>query len=92
MEANETGTADYLIGLTLAVISTVFIGTQPIIDISDLFYNFFSGSSFLFKKLGLLRLRKSSLVPASEGGCGYLRDWVWWLGFLTCKSTFFYHT
>ncbi|KAK4014709.1 magnesium transporter NIPA2 [Daphnia magna] len=44
---------------------------------------FFIGSSFIIKKLGLLRLRGSSSTPAADGGFGYLRDWVWWTGLIT---------
>ncbi|EFX70466.1 hypothetical protein DAPPUDRAFT_328302, partial [Daphnia pulex] len=44
---------------------------------------FFIGSSFIIKKLGLLRLRGSTSTPASDGGFGYLRDWVWWTGLIT---------
>jgi len=42
----------------------------------------FIGSSFIIKKLGLRRLSEKGL-RASNGGFGYLRDWVWWLGFIT---------
>nr|CAH0108541.1 unnamed protein product [Daphnia galeata] len=47
--------------------------------------DFFTGlsSSFIVKKLGLLRLRGSSSTPAADGGFGYLRDWVWWAGLVT---------
>ncbi len=45
----------------------------------------FKGSSFIIKKLGLLRLRDSSSTSAADGGFGYLRDWVWWTGLITSK-------
>jgi hypothetical protein len=44
-----------------------------------------AGSSFIIKKLGLLRLRGSTSTPAADGGFGYLRDWVWWTGLITSK-------
>lgn len=44
------------------------------------------GSSFIIKKLGLLRLRDSSSVSAADGGFGYLYDWVWWTGLITSKN------
>ncbi|EFX77400.1 hypothetical protein DAPPUDRAFT_54305, partial [Daphnia pulex] len=34
-------------------------------------------------KLGLLRLRGSTSIPAADGGFGYLQDWVWWTGLIT---------
>ncbi|ETN58309.1 spichthyin [Anopheles darlingi] len=43
----------------------------------------FIGSSFIIKKIGLLRLsRGGSSVRASAGGFGYLRDWIWWAGLI----------
>uniref|UniRef100_A0A8D8D516 Signal recognition particle 14 kDa protein n=1 Tax=Culex pipiens TaxID=7175 RepID=A0A8D8D516_CULPI len=59
---------DFYIGLSLAVSSSLFIG-----------------SSFIIKKVGLIRLSRVSSVRASAGGFGYLRDWVWWAG-LICND------
>lgn len=36
------------------------------------------GTSFIFKKKGLLRLS----VRAGVGGFGYFKEWYWWAGFL----------
>lgn len=66
---------DFYIGLTLAISSSFFIG-----------------SSFILKKKGLIKL--SSAYPdlnsqpkkglrAAQGGYGYLKEWLWWSGFLT---------
>ncbi|KAJ8985274.1 hypothetical protein NQ317_007061 [Molorchus minor] len=42
----------------------------------------FIGSSFIIKKLSLIRLNRKGCLRASAGGFGYLRDWMWWLGLL----------
>lgn len=39
----------------------------------------FIGASFIIKKIALARLAAIG-VRSSEGGYGYLKDWVWWLG------------
>ncbi|XP_062551495.1 magnesium transporter NIPA2 [Armigeres subalbatus] len=45
--------------------------------------SFFIGSSFIIKKIGLIRLsRGGSSVRASAGGFGYLKDWIWWAGLI----------
>ncbi|CAG5129599.1 unnamed protein product [Candidula unifasciata] len=54
---------DFVIGLVLALSSSVFIG-----------------SSFICKKLGLLRYAKKVSVRAGDGGYGYLKEWMWWTG------------
>ncbi|KAK6172232.1 hypothetical protein SNE40_015940 [Patella caerulea] len=60
---------DFLIGLMLAISSSVFIG-----------------SSFIFKKLGLLRLAKKQSARAGQGGYGYLKEWLWWAGMILMTS------
>ncbi|CAD6185626.1 unnamed protein product [Caenorhabditis auriculariae] len=58
---------DFYIGLGLAVSSSLFIG-----------------SSFIIKKKALLKLAGGDLSQrASEGGYGYLREWLWWMGVIT---------
>ncbi|XP_056638538.1 magnesium transporter NIPA2 [Diorhabda sublineata] len=42
----------------------------------------FIGSSFIIKKISLIRLSKRG-VRAGAGGFGYLIDWMWWLGLLS---------
>ena len=60
------GERRYLIGLALALCSTLFIG-----------------SSFIVKKIGLIRLSTlAGSLRASKGGFGYLKDWIWWAGFI----------
>lgn len=58
----------FVIGLALAISSSVFIG-----------------SSFIIKKIALKRLSVSGNVRASAGGHAYLKQWLWWLGFITSK-------
>ncbi|KAJ6222197.1 hypothetical protein RDWZM_000742 [Blomia tropicalis] len=41
----------------------------------------FIGVSFIFKKVGLIRLSNRGL-RAGRGGFGYLKDWVWWMGLI----------
>ncbi|XP_018564382.1 magnesium transporter NIPA2 isoform X2 [Anoplophora glabripennis] len=57
---------DFYVGLTLAISSSVFIG-----------------SSFIIKKIALIRLTRKGSLRAGAGGFGYLNDWMWWFGFLT---------
>jgi len=60
--------AEFYIGLGLAVSSSIFIG-----------------SSFIIKKKALIKLASGSEFGqrASEGGYGYLREWLWWMGVIT---------
>lgn len=39
----------------------------------------FIGASFIIKKVALARLAANG-IRSSDGGYGYLKDWVWWLG------------
>jgi drug/metabolite transporter (DMT)-like permease len=59
---------DFYIGLGLAVSSSLFIG-----------------SSFIIKKKALIKLANTTDVTkrASEGGYGYLKEWLWWMGVIT---------
>ncbi|PAV89087.1 hypothetical protein WR25_08942 [Diploscapter pachys] len=58
---------DFYIGLGLAVSSSLFIG-----------------SSFIIKKKALIKLANGDVSQrASEGGFGYLREWLWWAGVIT---------
>ncbi|EFO25121.2 hypothetical protein LOAG_03365 [Loa loa] len=58
---------DFYIGLGLAISSSLFIG-----------------SSFIIKKKALIKLAQVDCNQrASEGGFGYLREWLWWFGVLT---------
>ncbi|XP_054263935.1 magnesium transporter NIPA2-like [Macrosteles quadrilineatus] len=43
----------------------------------------FIGSSFIIKKLALIRLSRNGLLRAGAGGFGYLKEWVWWAGLIT---------
>ncbi|CAJ0580897.1 unnamed protein product, partial [Mesorhabditis spiculigera] len=67
-EHTEKVMVDFYIGLGLAVSSSLFIG-----------------SSFIIKKKALLKLAGGGdcTARASEGGFGYLREWMWWMGVIT---------
>ncbi|GLH01446.1 Magnesium transporter NIPA2 [Gryllus bimaculatus] len=43
----------------------------------------FIGSSFIIKKIALLRLNRGGSVRAGAGGFGYLKEWIWWAGLLS---------
>lgn len=62
---DDTKDHNYIIGVILAICSSLFIG-----------------SSYILKKISLLKLSKSNSLRAGAGGFGYLRDWIWWTGFL----------
>uniref|UniRef100_A0A667ZC69 NIPA like domain containing 4 n=1 Tax=Myripristis murdjan TaxID=586833 RepID=A0A667ZC69_9TELE len=44
---------------------------------------FLIGGSVILKKKALLRLANNGETRASDGGHGYLKDWLWWGGLLT---------
>lgn len=46
----------------------------------------FIGASFIIKKVSLNRLTHGGGLRAGQGGFGYLKDWMWWLGLLSSKS------
>ncbi|XP_006611778.1 magnesium transporter NIPA2 [Apis dorsata] len=43
----------------------------------------FIGASFIIKKKALIRLQRRGALRASSGGFGYLKEWMWWTGFLS---------
>lgn len=43
----------------------------------------FIGASFVIKKISLNRLSRTGNLRAGQGGFGYLKDWMWWLGLLS---------
>lgn len=45
----------------------------------------FIGSSFIVKKKALIRISRHGHVRAGSGGYAYLREWIWWAGFLSSK-------
>lgn len=73
---SDTIHSHFYIGVTLAILSSFFIG-----------------SSFILKKKTLIKLvqqkeadsvgEQSKGRRAADGGHGYLKDWLWWAGFLT---------
>ncbi|KAG8508772.1 Magnesium transporter NIPA4 [Galemys pyrenaicus] len=48
--------------------------------------SFLIGSSVILKKKGLLRLLATGATRAVDGGYGYLKDAMWWAGFLTMAA------
>ncbi|XP_045768506.1 magnesium transporter NIPA2 isoform X1 [Maniola jurtina] len=66
MEGQEYDQASFLIGLSLAILSSIFIG-----------------SSFIIKKMALKKMNALGNTRPSAGGYSYLKQWMWWLGFLT---------
>ncbi|CAB3402881.1 unnamed protein product [Caenorhabditis bovis] len=67
LDSEHYASRDFYIGLALAITSSAFIG-----------------SSFIIKKKALIKLASGDISQrASEGGYGYLREWLWWTGVLT---------
>ncbi|KAK6044648.1 hypothetical protein COOONC_17847 [Cooperia oncophora] len=67
LDTSPSKMSDFYIGLALAVSSSLFIG-----------------SSFIIKKKALIKLASGDVSQrASEGGYGYLREWMWWMGVIT---------
>lgn len=52
----------------------------------------FIGSSFIIKKIALLRLSKIGCTRAGAGGFGYLKEWIWWAGLLTSNQIFLFYS
>ncbi|XP_036704409.1 magnesium transporter NIPA4 isoform X1 [Balaenoptera musculus] len=48
--------------------------------------SFLIGTSVILKKKGLQRLVASGATRAVDGGYGYLKDTMWWAGFLTMAT------
>ncbi|XP_023936521.2 magnesium transporter NIPA2 [Bicyclus anynana] len=66
MESQDYDHVSFLIGLSLAISSSIFIG-----------------SSFIIKKIALMKMNTLGNTRPSAGGYSYLKQWIWWLGFLT---------
>lgn len=67
IDTTHYASTQFYIGLSLAVSSSLFIG-----------------SSFIIKKKALIKLAGGdSSQRASEGGYGYLKEWLWWMGVIT---------
>lgn len=79
---------EFYIGLGLAVSSSLFIGSSFIIKkkVRDLYC---IEILFLFQALIKLAGGPDCSQRASEGGYGYLREWLWWLGVITSELLFF---
>lgn len=75
LDSNNTETADRQ--PTAQEMEDFYIGLFLAISSS-----IFIGTSFIFKKLGLLRLARNSSTRAGQGGYGYLREWMWWAGMI----------
>ncbi|KAF2899051.1 hypothetical protein ILUMI_07119 [Ignelater luminosus] len=43
----------------------------------------FIGSSFIIKKKALIQINRAGSLRAGSGGFGYLKEWMWWMGFLS---------
>uniref|UniRef100_A0A2C9JIU6 Magnesium transporter NIPA2 n=1 Tax=Biomphalaria glabrata TaxID=6526 RepID=A0A2C9JIU6_BIOGL len=69
MSTSDKDLQDFMIGLCLAIASSIFIGT-----------------SFILKKLGLLRYARKEAMRAGQGGYGYLKEWMWWTGMILMTS------
>ncbi|XP_033099892.1 magnesium transporter NIPA2-like isoform X2 [Anneissia japonica] len=46
----------------------------------------FIGSSFIIKKKALIKITAYATRSTSDGGHAYLREWLWWAGFLSLSS------
>lgn len=72
----------FYIGLTLALLSSFFIGSSFILKkkgLLKLVANASPLSSDQYSSSGKAPLR------AGQGGYGYLKEWLWWTGLLTSK-------
>lgn len=78
-------------GTSLEDLSELYNKTEFYIGLSlAVCSSFFIGSSFIIKKKALIQLNRSGNLRASAGGLGYLRQWLWWAGLITSKSTEFF--
>ena len=70
--SHSTSNYDFYIGLSLAISSSVFIGSSFILKKKGLIKLSSQGNNQSQKGL-----------RAAQGGHGYLKEWTWWSGFLT---------
>lgn len=70
--SHSTSNYDFYIGLSLAISSSVFIGSSFILKKKGLIKLSSQGNNQAQKGL-----------RAAQGGHGYLKEWTWWSGFLT---------
>ncbi len=78
----------YLVGLVLAISSSVFIGASFIVKKKSLIRLSAKASKAGRGGVGLEGEETDSrkrVLRASDGGMGYLSDWVWWTG-LICMA------
>ena len=62
---------DFYFGLSLAILSSLFIGSSYILKKKGLI------------KLHRQNSTRKKVLRAVDGGHGYLKDWTWWSGFIT---------
>lgn len=43
----------------------------------------FIGASFIIKKKALIKINNQGSIRASAGGFSYLKEWMWWTGFIS---------
>ncbi|GCC24678.1 hypothetical protein chiPu_0003080 [Chiloscyllium punctatum] len=51
-----------------------------------------TGSSFILKKKGLLRVSEKGITRAGQGGYAYLKEWLWWGGLLSRSTIIVIHS
>jgi len=73
--------AEYYTGLTLALLSSFFIGSSFILKKKGLLKLCASNNSF--NHLTATNQSNKQHLRAGQGGYGYLREWLWWSGLVT---------
>ena len=84
---------DFYTGLTLALLSSFFIGSSFILKKKGLINLCNSSNSSPAPNSPNINNNSSSPKPhlrAAQGGYGYLREWLWWSGLITSMFTFMY--
>ena len=83
---------DFYTGLTLALLSSFFIGSSFILKKKGLINLCNSSNSSPVANSPANNNNNNSIpkvnLRAAQGGYGYLREWLWWSGLLTSKLNF----
>ena len=79
----------FYIGLTLALLSSFFIGSSFILKKKGLLRLCSSansnGGGGADDSYNSMSGKKTKMLRAGQGGYGYLKEWLWWSGLLTSK-------
>lgn len=89
VESGAKAAHSFYIGLTLALLSSFFIGSSFILKKKGLLRLCSSANNNNSSDDGsyMPSGKKTKMLRAGQGGYGYLKEWLWWSGLLTSKNS-----